>query len=155
MKFVFFIRNTKICSINNAYATNDYQKSVDTQNWLYGLRIQMNQRKDQINKIKETFNREKHFLTVEYAWFLPQKEFYTTKGSINQRSGDWSNFPKIPDDEVFNRVLGIDDGAICKGTVIKLPWEGKSHHIRITIDILELKYLEQKSNLELPEFLRA
>ncbi|MCP3873376.1 MAG: hypothetical protein GY699_09520 [Desulfobacteraceae bacterium] len=155
MKIEFLIKDQKICSLNSAYVTKDRTKSVETRNWLYNLRRQIYQKKEQVDLIKNNFDRKDHFLVIEYTWFIPRKEFFTKKGYVNTRSGDWSNFAKLPDDEIFDRILGIDDGTVCKGSVLKLPWNGDKHHIKITIWMLDLIHLEKRSNIELPECLRA
>ena len=155
MKYVFIVQDTSICSLNNAYATKDRKKSTRTKEWLWNLKVQLRRERDQIEDIKNRFDRKKHFLTAEYIWFIPHLDFYTLKKEVSLRNGDCSNFAKIPDDMVFNEVLGIDDGAICKETVVKLPWIGIKNHIKITVQIVELKYLEQKCNIELPDFLKT
>lgn len=150
----FIIKNLKICSLNSAYATKDRKKSTETQKWLYALKVEMLKYRDRIKILQDNFARDKQFLVVDYVWFLPHKEYFRAKGGLNSRSGDWSNFPKIPDDMVFNTILGIDDGMISKGSVTKLPWNGNNHIIKITIKILDNDLLIKKSFQELPESLK-
>jgi len=156
MKRSFLIRNLKICSINNAYATKDRKKSTDTVKWLFDLQVQMLKNKAAVNDLKNFFMRTRHFLTVEYDWFVPEKEFFRKGkgGGLNSRAGDWSNFAKLPDDRIFNEVLGIDDGLIAKGTVFRLPWQGVTHNILIEIQILENDQLYRKTLQVLPEALK-
>ncbi len=123
----------------------DRKMTTETRKWLYDLKVQMLKNKDGIARIRNNFVSNRHCLSVNYYWLLPGKELVTKKGSINLRSGDWSNFPKIPDDMVFNEVLGIDDGAVCRGTVYQLHWNGKSHLIIIDVEIHEIDILWKKS----------
>ena len=150
MEWAFMIRGLKICSLNNAYATRDRHKKVETLKWMWDFKVQMLQRADQIQKIKARFNPRIHFLDVEYIWFVPEERLTTKSGAINTRSGDCSNFAKIPDDLAFNDVLGLDDGCICKESIYKVPSPNEEHWIRLIVRIRDIQLLREKAILSFP-----
>jgi hypothetical protein len=154
MRKQFLIRKLKICSLNSAYATKDRKKSVETIKWLFDFRAQMNKNPQAIKELKQYFDRKRHFLTVIYYWFVPEERFFRKAGGLNTSAGDWSNFAKLPDDLVFNTILGIDDGLVSKGTVYRLPWQGREHHIMVEIQILDIDQLRLKTMEVLPEALK-
>lgn len=151
--WTFVIKDLKICSINNAYATRDRRKTIATVKWIWSLKVQMLSHSEEISRIKAKFNHLVHFLSIDYYWFLPPSELLTKKGTVNLRAGDWSNFPKIPDDCIFNDVLGLEDGLVCKGTVYKLPSKVNYHVLKIVIKLHDISKLHVKSDVEFPSSL--
>ena len=154
MRFSFFVKNMRMCSLNNAYQTKDRRKKVETQQWLYELKVQFLKQKHKIDKIKSLFDGRIHCLECEYVYFVPVEKFFTKKGMINQRAGDTSNFAKLPDDKIFNDILGIDDGFICKETVYKVPWKRFDYGFLVNITIHKKEVLWAKSAASIPEYMR-
>ena len=155
-RFNFYIRGLKICSLNSSH-TFDRVKTKETNIWLQKFKTQVVQFKENLSKIKELYHPKDSFLTVEYYWFVPKKEFFTTtKKAANgiKNCGDWSNFAKLPDDELFNRILKIDDSQVCKGTVYKLPYSGTDHFIKVVVGVFPAAILEKKAIQELPEYMK-
>ena len=148
--WTFIIRGLKICSINNAYATRDYAKSIQTVRWLHDFKIQMLSHSREVQQVKTIFDHRKHFLEVSYLWFLPKKELFTQKETINLRAGDWSNFPKIPDDLMLNQIFDLEDGFVCKGSVLKLPSKTDEHFIKVIVSIHTFDVLLRKADVEFP-----
>lgn len=151
-KFTFLVRGLNICSLNRSH-DHEHRKTNETRAWLYALKVQMLKHQDEIKEFRQAFDPKKHFLSIDYFWFLPKRRLFTAKGHVNTRSGDWSNFPKLPDDLIFNDVLQIDDGHVCKGSVYRLPYHGDEHAFKIVIHALDLELLHSKAMAELPEAL--
>jgi hypothetical protein len=110
---------------------------------------------DYLADIKSTFDKKIHFLTVQYVHFIPEEHFFNLAGTFNERVGDWSNWPKIPDDLIFMGLLKIDDSHVQRGWVEKLPVKGKKCHMKVTIEIHPLSELRDRSAQILPLSLKS
>lgn len=148
-RFVFFLRNRPPCSINHAYSDKDKtQLSFKTRKWITSFKRQLRE-SPQISEIKQSFNKEIHFFTIAYFHFLPEKFLLTSSGRFAERSGDWSNWPKIADDAIF-QLLGIDDAHVQRGWVEKLPCKGNKCHLKLIIEIHPLEKLLDRAQSIMP-----
>ena len=158
------IEDTKPISLNNAYATSSSHykvKSTKTQEWLTAFKYGCLRSKEKLDNFRKMWLVSKHYLLVNYIFFIPKKNMLIKgtgpndprKGKINSSSGDWSNITKIPDDMLFNNLLGIDDSYIATGRVDKLLSPNGRYYLKIRIQMRNLEDLEIRSKKE-AEFLK-
>lgn len=91
--------------------------------------------------IKKAFNKKENYLSIEYNWLVPKNELFNKQGTLAERLGDWSNFPKIYDDVIFNDVLGIDDSQAKSGQVNIMQSRDNCHYVMIGIYVANIKKL--------------
>jgi len=147
----FYIEDLNPVSLNNAYTTSSSHykiKSPKTQKWLYRLKMLLKKDQKKVDEIKAKFDRNNHYLLVNYVWFLPRSKILRQKGGLSERSGDWSNISKIPDDLIFNTVLGIDDSMICTGRIDKFLSQNDKYCLKLRIQVRMLSELRERSERE-------
>lgn len=154
MEVTLILRNCSIISVNSSHYGINYRKTTETQKALFAAKVQLIKQKHLIQKIKESFNPTRHFLRITYCWFVPEKRYFTKAGTMAQRVGDWSNFPKLYDDLIANEVLDIDDSQIKRGVVNILPYPYPTDSISVTISIGEVESLKDAWKKLLPEALK-
>ena len=137
----FVVRDQKACLLNGAYIkdgrSTQRRKSQATHDWLWALKVKLLKNDVEVAEIKRNFDKMKHVLVCSYTWMVPHKEYFTKSGKINERLGDTSNFCKVPDDLIFNTILGIDDSFIKSQRIRILPHRGTKHHIVVDIFIVD------------------
>lgn len=65
----------------------------------------------------------KHALEAVWRVYVPEKEFFTLKGTISKTCLDATNSVKLMEDGLV-RALKIDDSQIVQTTVLKIPTNG-------------------------------
>ena len=161
--YEFWLEDIEPCTLNTAYETSSAHhkfKSGKTHVWLWTLRKQLLQYKPSINQLKAYWRASEHYLLVNYTHFIPAKKLFVQKnrpkegvkkGAISKVSRDWSNIPKIPDDLIFNAILGIDDGHICTGVVNKFPSPDDRFYLLLKIQIRTIEELKERAKHALPD----
>jgi len=159
-----WLKGQKPITINSAYETSSAHykcKSTKTNQWLYDLKMRLAHHKGRLTQLKTIWRPSEHYLLVNYTHFLPEKELFVQskypknrKGAVSGNSGDWSNLPKIPDDLIFNDLIGIDDCHICTGVVNKFPSPDDEYYLKLKIQIRTIVELRQRAWRELPEALK-
>jgi Holliday junction resolvase RusA-like endonuclease len=74
-----------------------------------------------VAQLNKDFNPKKHFLTVSFAWLLPEDILFTKDKRVSHRSKDLDNCLKMPIDfltkkkykDLGHGTLDIDDKCIC------------------------------------------
>lgn len=94
------------------------------------------------NNILRTFatgvDEYRHAIRLDVYFYLPAPHFYTKdkKGvRINRRSGDRSNFLKMPEDCLFKRLAQfnakLDDVMVVGGNTEKVPFNGEARIVMV------------------------
>ena len=147
MVYNFYIKGLKPFSINDAHygQKSGYSKKPKTRYWERKLRNGFMPYLESIKEIKQTFIPSEYTLTRQYIFFYPRSNFFTKKKELSIFTKDVSNISKIPDDEIFNRVLGIDDKFIQRGSVEELPWDRPNHGCLVVVSLQKHEILEERA----------
>lgn len=108
-------------------------KTTETKVFETKVGLRLDQYQEQINKFNEFYDETKHYLSVDYVFYIPI--FTKDKKAINKRGGDCDNFIKPIQDCVFNR-LKADDSAITYLTAAKI--ESENYNIKIIISVRDI-----------------
>jgi hypothetical protein len=144
MALVMMVK-AKAMSLNVAYYSNN-RKTKEAHTWLWDFKKQLKPYHAEMQVFMKDFETQGHFLKIYYTYFIPSNDYWNKHGRIKHHTSDWSNFPKIPDDLVFNKWLGVDDSQVQRGTVEKVPWSGTYHLIGLIIDRIDKDEIESRSS---------
>jgi Holliday junction resolvase RusA-like endonuclease len=89
---------------------------------------------DDFRKMGFYFDFDKHALKVQWSIYVPEKEFFTKKGTISKTCIDATNTVKILEDRLAF-ILGVDDSQICDTNVKKIPTDLDSWCVVLEISI--------------------
>jgi len=147
MEYRFYIDGLKPISCNSSHygASAGYSKKPATRYWEKKLKNGMLKYPDHIKSIQNTFIRDAHVLTRQYIFFYPSEMYWTKKGELSLHTQDVSNISKIPDDEVFVRVLKIDDKFIQRGSVEKIPWLKPKNGCLVIVNLEKREAIESRA----------
>lgn len=73
-----------------------------------------------ISDFVEGHDKTRHAIEAVWRIYIPEKEFFTKKNTINEKCIDATNTVKIMEDALSD-LLGIDDSQIIETTVRKIP----------------------------------
>lgn len=97
-------------------------KKESTRIYEQEFQYHLNKYKPELNLMKLTFDKTKHFFHVEWTFFIKKQKFFTEKGIINQKfNPDLDNLIKTPQDLIFDHIG--NDCFITKFTAEKKPSE--------------------------------
>jgi hypothetical protein len=94
-------------------------KTDKTKAWIQEFEALCLMKNLKIKRFAKEFDPQKHYLTIDYNFFLPESELLTQKGSVKKMRFDRCNITKIPTD-IISKFLGIDDAIFLDGHVSKL-----------------------------------
>lgn len=97
---------------------------------------------NRFNDLLKTFakgvDEYRHAIRLDVYFYIPAATFYTQdkKGiRINRRSGDRSNFLKMPEDCLFRRLAQynarLDDVMVVGGNTEKVPFNGEARIVMV------------------------
>lgn len=96
----------------------------------------LNAFKSTINKINSNYDEHKHYLLVDYLFYIPV--FTKKKDRISKTSGDSDNFIKTIQDILFKR-LNADDSSVISVSSTKI--HSDNYSIKIILTIRDLKHI--------------
>lgn len=89
---------------------------------------------DQFRQMGYYFDPKKHCIQTKWSVYIPEKKFFTVKGTINKKCIDATNTVKILEDRL-SFILGIDDSQICESSVRKIPTDSSSWCVVLELSI--------------------
>lgn len=135
-------------SINKMFSRKPRYSRVFYQ-WREDISFEIHLHAKKLQKITKAFNKNKHAIEMIITRYVPKDIFYTTTGSISQKSGDISNYEKPLIDAVmikkcskqfikgiFYRNLEIDDCALVNLHSYKRPTRKKREYLELDIKIV-------------------
>ena len=146
MEYYFVVDGLEPKSVNSAYTLHGHKKLKTIIKWENRLYSSLMLYHRKARDIKELFEPTEHVLTVDYILFYPSKIFWTKKGHISLRKMDWSNLPKLLDDIVFNRFIGIDDKSCQSGSLEQVPWDRDYFSMVVIIKIKTHREILERSS---------
>lgn len=157
MKQEFVINGLKPVSINASYFPSQYgfTKTSKANEWSYNIFYALStvENNEKLKLLRESFDPEQNFYAISIVVFYPEKEFFTKKGLVSQRTIDVSNFEKAIIDCFFLpkffeepvpygcKNLNIDDKYLFELNSKKDYHQSHEYKVEVT---LEIKPLRQK-----------
>jgi len=147
MEYRFYIDRLEPLSINSSHygARAGYSKKPKTRNWEQRLKRGLLKYQNHVKSIQDNFIRDGHVLTRQYIFFFPVKKYWTAKNELSLHTQDVSNISKLPDDILFNSVLGIDDKFIQRGSVELIPWDKPTNGCLAIVNLEKHDVLESRA----------
>ncbi|MCB1712502.1 MAG: RusA family crossover junction endodeoxyribonuclease [Candidatus Riesia sp.] len=102
----------------------------------YALISAKNQYQKHGNVFKNIFDPKIHFFQVEYYFYTPK--FYTKKGTVNLKKGDWDSNLKHTQDAIFE-AIGLNDALILDASVKHYPCGGDTETVMCFVSMGNLQ----------------
>lgn len=139
----------KPLSINQKFSLHSkrrmFIKSAKAVNYERELNTYLKPFDDLLRGIGLNYIKTKHSFSFDVEIFVPQHEFFTKRGTINEKCIDVTNAFKILEDALFKRI-GVDDSQITQASISKSPWPRETWSCIIRIKLINApksSYLDQ------------
>lgn len=167
MRIEFRLSNIKPCSINKAYVRG---RILSKEARTYRKRFLITLSKDAslqeaLASIRDTFDPNKHALSLMTTYYIPQEDILTKKGHLSRRGGDVDNFAKLTTDNLCDKKymdhkfpncdhpricnLGIDDQFIIDYDSSKRISPDGKYHIDIAITLTSITCVSQSADIDI------